>query len=213
MIVIVVIMVIMAVMVVRTNPGWIDDTPNDTDINSQDLQLLVTGMQDSGLLSQPTFNSWEIADELWEDPRYISDNISFSFGTITFHTEGIYEVNVGIIVGITNYSLRDIDPLVRTRIVRGAIAHRYDYTLDEFVSNVGQTMYIPHESTGVATLLNTAIINITSASITDGRNTIMIQYMVQLPPEQLNRPGESLRIGIQRNMDNMLSNIYVTNLN
>lgn len=211
----VIVMVIIGVMVLRTNPEWYNnhvESGSMTIEESQNLELIVMGTEREGLQSQPVFNTWEIADELWGQPRFISPDMTFSNGTMTFNKPGIYEVNTSLPLGISNYSLRDINPILMTRLVRGTITHRYDYSLEEFVSNVGESLYIPHERTGIVTLINSSVINITQESITDGRNSIMIQYMVQLNPEDLSKLGEAQGIRIQRNMNTMLSSIYITNL-
>lgn len=215
-IVILVAMIVVMIMVVRTNPSWwLEDIPTTLD-RSETLELVVsstTTTQDVGIGSQPVFNVWEIADELWRVPRYISDDIEFQYGTITINRPGVFELTVSLVIDITNFTVKDLNPLVKMRIVKGSISHRYEYSIEQYISNVGNTLYSPHGNRGIITLVSQVIIEITPVDIADGRNAATLQYMIEFSEPESTAPGGLRRVSVERNTNDMTSNISLVAIN
>lgn len=209
-------MIFVIIAVLRTNPSWwIEDIPSTIE-RSKSLELVVNGIpvtDNNGIRDLPTFGTWEIADELWQVPRHISNDVKFEYGTITINRAGIFELSSSIIIEISNYSVLDLMPLIKMRVVKGAISHRYEYSIEQYISNVGHTMYLPSESNGFVSLVSQVIIEITPIDIIDGRNAVTIQYMIELPESILQVPGGLRRVSIDRNTNDMIASISLIAIN
>lgn len=209
------IIIICIIFIFNSNNTIKKQSSTDIIVNSSasSLQMIVVGQDATRIQSEPVFNTWEIADELWGEPRYYGSDVSFRDGVIDFKTPGLYQVIVDLNVIVYNDSHNDVPMEILVRIIQGSIQHRFEYAPQD-VGNVTSQLYefSPMSRTGVMIKCE-GIVEITSSDIADGSNSAAPQYMIKIDESNQVVQLSSTRMTISRNDQLLRSRITVIKLN
>lgn len=186
-------------------------TPNLS--NTTSLQLSVAGYAPSRLQREPVVNTWHIANELWNEPHYYSNNVHFDEGILTFNSIGIYQVTVDIVIQFHNDSYNDIPVDVWLRTIRRCIRRQVDESTLDPVDTVLHNDVILARDSYILILTCSNIVVIDNGDLMDGCHTVGIEYMIGVNESDPNVKLSSSRLSINRNDSRMVSRVVVVKLN
>lgn len=153
--------------------------------SNTDLELLVYCEDGKTVENFPITLNYEIPDELWEVPRYISKDVKFDKGIIEVLHPGHYNLNTMVSFYIDNGSSETVAGTAYVRIIQGDIVDRFDYDIKDILSiNTFPGLIEPYtqypgdvKNFVRLTLPNNVNFEITEEDIEHGRNKIAPQYI------------------------------------
>lgn len=149
------------------------------------LELIVYSKQGKSIDVAPRYGFFEIPDELWDDPAYISDHITFKDGIIEIKKPGIYQLDSTTSFYIENHSEENVMGTAFGRVIQGDIHDRFDYEISSILSIDAVNIFLNSYDTGFynmypkayAVLKNTMTVKIEKENIDNGTNKIAPQYV------------------------------------